>query len=170
MARIPIHILRFIGLIFIQVFLLKNIGFYNLSTPFIYIIFILLLPFKIPNGLLFCLAFITGLSIDVFYDTLGLHALACTLMALGRIVFIGITVPSDEQETEPEPSMNHMGFRWFFVYGLMLTFVHHLCLFTFEVFRLAEFGTTLLSSLLSTFFTLFLILVIEFLFYRKKVR
>ncbi len=170
MGRIPIHIVRFIGLIFIQVFLLKNIGFYNLSTPFIYIVFILLLPFRIPNLLLFSLAFITGLSIDVFYDTLGLHALACSVLAFARILFIRITVPADEQDTEPEPSMNHMGFRWFFIYGLILTFVHHLALFTFEVFRLAEFGSTLLRSLLSTFFTLFLILVIEFLFYRKKLR
>lgn len=170
MSRIPIHIIRFIGLIFIQVFLLKNIGFYNLYTPFIYILFILLLPFKIPNLLLFSLTFITGLSIDIFFDTLGLHALACTVLALARIKFIDITVSGDEQDTEPEPSMNHMGFRWFFIYGLVLTFVHHLILFSFEVFHFAEFGTTLLHSILSTFFTLFLILVTEFLFYRKKLR
>ncbi|MFM6976148.1 MAG: rod shape-determining protein MreD [Sphingobacteriaceae bacterium] len=170
MSRIPIIILRFIVLIFIQVFLLKNVGYYNLSVPFIYILFILLLPFKTPNILLFALAFATGITVDAFYDTLGLHALACTVLAFSRILFISITVPSDQLDSEPEPSMSKMGLRWFLIYGFILTFIHHLTLFTFEIFRLSDFGQTLLRSLLSTFFSLFLILITEFIFYRKKMR
>ncbi|RRN76776.1 rod shape-determining protein MreD, partial [Pseudoxanthomonas sp. SGD-10] len=64
------NVLRFIILIFVQVFLLKNMVFYNLNVPFLYILFILLLPFQTPNWLLFTLSFLLGLIIDLFNDTL----------------------------------------------------------------------------------------------------
>jgi hypothetical protein len=75
MSRIIlINLIRFVMLVLLQVFLLKNITLYNLSTPYLYILFILLLPFETPNLVLFALAFVLGLTIDAFYDTPGLHA------------------------------------------------------------------------------------------------
>ena len=162
--------LRFIVLLATQVFLLKNTGYYNLSVPYLYILFILLLPFNIPNGLLFLLAFISGITVDVFYDTLGLHALACSVMAFVRIVYISITVQRDGFDNEPEPRLGIMGFRWFVFYAVILAFFHHLVLFTFEAFRISEFGFTIIRVLLSALLSTILILVAEFLFYRKKVR
>src|SRR5580698_3940585 len=90
-----INLLRFIVLVFIQVFLLKNITLYNFSTPYLYILFILLLPFETPNVVLFALAFIMGLTIDAFYDSPGLNAAACVILAFVRIIFITITVQKD---------------------------------------------------------------------------
>jgi len=165
-----INIIRFVLLIAIQVFLLKNTGFYNISVPYLYILFILLLPFNIPNALLFLLAFISGLTVDVFYDTLGLHALACSVMAFVRILFISVTVHRDGFDNEPEPRLGIMGFRWFLFYAIILAFSHHLVLFTFEAFRISEFAYTLIRVLLSALLSTFLILVTEFVFYRKKVR
>ncbi|SKB46214.1 rod shape-determining protein MreD [Daejeonella lutea] len=167
---IIVNTIRFILLIATQVFLLKNTGYYNLSVPYLYILFILLLPFNIPNGLLFLLAFITGISIDVFYDTLGLHALACSVMAFVRIIFISVTVQRDGFDNEPEPRLGIMGFRWFIFYALILAFFHHLFLFSFEAFRISEFGYTIIRVLLSALLSTCLILITEFVFYRKKVR
>jgi hypothetical protein len=167
---IIVSVIRFILLVAIQVFLLKNTGYYNISIPYLYILFILLLPFNIPNGLLFLLAFATGLTVDVFYDTLGLHALACSVMAFVRVIFISITVQRDGFDNEPEPRLGIMGFRWFVFYAIILAFFHHLILFTFEAFRISEFGYTMIRVLLSSLLTTFLILVTEFVFYRKKVR
>jgi rod shape-determining protein MreD len=109
-------------LVLLQVFLLKNITLYNLSTPYLYILFILLLPFETPKYAAFCASFILGLTIDAFYDTPGLHAAACVLLALVRILFISITVQKDGFDNEPEPTLSIMGFRWFFTYALVLTF------------------------------------------------
>jgi len=167
---IVINTIRFIVLLATQVFLLKNTGYYNLSVPYLYILFILLLPFNIPNGLLFLLAFISGITVDLFYDTLGLHALACSVMAFVRIVYISITVQRDGFDNEPEPRLGIMGFRWFVFYAVILAFFHHLVLFTFEAFRISEFGFTIIRVLLSALLSTILILVAEFVFYRKKVR
>ncbi|MES2808361.1 MAG: rod shape-determining protein MreD [Bacteroidota bacterium] len=167
---IIINLIRFISLVFIQVFLLKNITLYNLSTPYLYILFIMLLPFETPNLVLFILAFLTGLTVDAFYDTPGLHTSATVLLALVRILFISITVQKDGFDNEPEPTLSLMGFRWFFTYALILTVIHHLFLFNMEVFRLDELEYTLSRVALSSIFTVFLIMVSGLLFFKRKER
>jgi hypothetical protein len=165
-----INIARFIALVFIQVFLLKNITVYNLSVPYPYIAFILLLPFETPNFLLFALAFIMGITIDAFYDTPGLHASVCVLLAFCRIQFINITVQRDGYDNEPEPTLGLMGFRWFFAYAGTLTLFHHFFLFVFENFNFSEIQYTFGRWITSSIFTVFLILISELLFFRRKER
>lgn len=167
---IVVNILRFVLLAALQVFLLKNVVLYNLSVPYPYILFILLLPFETPNYLLFPLAFIMGLTIDAFYDTPGLHAAACALLAFVRIQFIGITVQKEGFDNEPEPTLSVMGFRWFFTYASVLTLVHHFFLFNLEVFRFSEIQYTLTRFILSSVFTVFLMLISGLLFFRKRER
>ena len=167
---IVINLVRFILLVFIQVFLLKNIAVYDLSTPYFYILFILLLPFETPNLLLFVLAFIIGITIDAFYDSPGLHAAACVLLAFVRIVFINLTVQKDGFDNEPEPTLSIMGFRWFFTYAVTLTLFHHFFLFNLGAFSFSQFQYTLSRFLLSSIFTVFLMLISGLLFFRKKER
>jgi hypothetical protein len=168
--NILINILRFVVLVFIQVFLLKNIALYNLSTPYLYILFIMLLPFDTPNWLLFPIAFITGLTIDAFYDTPGLNAAASVVLAFVRIMFISITVQKEGFDNEPEPTLSVMGPRWFFTYTLVLTLVHHFFLFCVESFSLSGIQYALGRFLLSSLFTIILILISGLIFFRRKER
>jgi len=171
MSRVLIfNLIRFAVLVLLQAFLLKNISLYNLSVPYLYILFILLLPFETPNLLLFLLSFVLGITIDAFYDTPGLHAAACVVLAFVRVLFISITVQKDGFDNEPEPTLGNMGFRWFFTYAAVLILFHHFFLFNLEVFRLSELQYTLLRFLSSSVFTLFLVLISSFLFYRRKER
>ena len=170
MNKFIINTLRFLILVFIQIFLLKNMVIYNLNVPYLYILFILLLPFETPNWLLFILAFLMGITVDVFNDTVGLHATACSILVLVRILFISITVQKDNYDSDPEPSLSIMGFRWFFFYALILTLIHHFFLLNFEVFKFYEIPSTLSRVLFSSIFTVILIFVSELLFYRKKQR
>lgn len=143
---------------------------YDLSTPYLYILFILLLPFETPNVLLFLLAFLTGLTIDAFYDTPGLHAAACVLLAFVRILFISITVQKEGFDNEPEPTLSIMGLRWFLAYAFVLTLFHHFFLFNLEAFNIRELQYTLSRVILSSLFTVFLMLISGLLFFRKKER
>lgn len=154
-------------LLFVQIFLLRNLNYYNLSTPFIYVLFLLVLPFGIPNLLLFLIAFGTGLTLDAFYDTLGVHTTACVALAFVRILFISVSLNRDAID-EPEPSLGNMGFTWFAIYSVLCIFIHHLLVFFLEAFKLSEFIYTLGRSLLSVAFTFFAILLIEFIFHNRK--
>ena len=162
-----INIIRWVVLLFVQIFLLRNLNYYNLSTPFIYVLFILVLPFKTPNLLLFLLAFLTGLTMDAFYDTLGVHASACTALALVRISFIGVSLNRDAFD-EPEPSLGNMGLKWFALYSFLCVLVHHLVVFFLEAFKFNELAYTFGRALLSVLLTMFIILLVEFIFHNRK--
>ena len=171
MARVLLeNALRFILLILAQVFLFKNVAYYNLAAPFPYIMFILLLPVRIPNAMLFILAVLCGLTIDTFYDTLGIHTGACVFLALMRILFFNITLQQEDHEAMATPGINEMSFRWFFIYVFTLTFLHHLVLYFLEVFSFKNFLSTLSSIFFSCIFTVILILLFEFVFYKQKKR
>jgi hypothetical protein len=171
MSRIIfINIVRFVVLVFVQVFLLKNLALYNLPIPYPYILFLLLLPFGIPNILLFALAFITGLTVDAFYDTPGLHAAACVILALVRILFINVTVSKDGFDNEPEPALGIMGFRWFTAYAVTLTLIHHFVLFAIEYFNFSGLQYTIGRFITSSFFTVILMLISGLIFFRRKER
>jgi rod shape-determining protein MreD len=162
-------VLRF-GLIFIilmllQVLLFNNIQFSGYINPYVYIMFILLLPVEIPAWLLLLLSFATGVIIDFFSGSPGMHASATVLSAFVRPYVLRVISPRDGYEPNSELSMITYGFRWYFTYTLLIVLVHHTALFYLEVFRFAEFFRTLLRVLLSSLFSITFILLIEF--YRK---
>ena len=162
-------LLRF-GLIFVlvmllQVLLFNNIQFSGYVNPYIYILFILLLPVEIPSWLLLLLSFVTGLVMDVFSGSPGMHSSATVLAGFVRPYVLRITSPRDGYDAGAEPSMLAYGFNWFLSYALIIVLVHHTALFYLEVFRFAEFFRTLLRVILSSVFSLTFILLIEY--YRR---
>lgn len=162
-------ILRF-GLIFIllilfQVLLFNNIQFSGYINPYVYLLFILLLPVEIPSWLLLLLSFATGLIMDFFSGSPGMHASATLLAGFIRPYVLRIISPRDGYEPNAEPSMLAYGFRWFLSYALLMVIVHHTALFYIEVFRFTDFFRTMLRVLLSSFFSVTFILLIEY--YRR---
>ncbi|VTQ03256.1 rod shape-determining protein MreD [Sphingobacterium daejeonense] len=171
MGRLIIfNVLRFVVLIAMQVVLFKNIGYYNLATPFPYILIIFLLPIGTPNFILYILAFLTGLTVDAFYDSIGVHAAACVALAWYRIFFHRITLDVDVQDSFETPSLGNMGSKWFISYISIGTLIHHIVLLHVEYFSFSNYLSTLLSILLSSIFTILLIILISILIYKRKSR
>lgn len=162
------NLIRFITFIIFQVFFLKNMGYYNLAAPFPYLFILLCLPLGISNFWLYTIGIITGLTIDIFYDSLGIHAAACVFFCAFRIFFHNITLDRNLFKSYITPSLTNMGFKWFASYTFLGVFFHHLMLLLLEVFSFKNFDITLLSVLLSTIFSFLLILLISVFFYKKK--
>lgn len=162
------NIVRFIILILLQVGLFKNMGYYNLVTPFPYILFLFLLPIRISNFALYVIAFATGLTIDAFYNSIGVHAAACVALTWFRIFFYSITLDVDDMESAKTPSWGNMGFKWFITYVSFGTLIHHLVLFFVEVFSFENTLNTLLSIFLSSIFTIVLILIMGIITYKRR--
>jgi hypothetical protein len=154
-------------LILLQVALLNHIQFSGFINPYLYILFILLLPFDIPKYLLLFLGFLLGLNIDIFSNTPGIHASATTFMAYLRPTVITLISSRDTLESNSPPRLKQMGPAWFVKYAVILVLVHHLFLFYIEVFTLKGFIFTLFRSLLSTLFTTILIVLSQFLIYKE---
>ena len=91
--------IRFALFIFVQVYVLDKIPhLHKFITPYIYYLFILWLPFSISRQWLLITGFFTGLTLDYFSMTPGLHAAACTLVAYVRPFIINILTPRDSSE------------------------------------------------------------------------
>lgn len=167
---IVVNIIRFIVMVLLQVVLFKNIGYYNVATVYPYLFFIFLLPIGLPNLMLFLISFLTGLTIDAFYDSIGVHAAACVGLALFRIFFHQITLEIEAKGSFNTPSWGEMGFKWFLSYIFFGTFVHHFFLFLVEAFTFSNFLYTVASTVLSSIFTTGIILLISLLVYKRKSR
>jgi rod shape-determining protein MreD len=155
----------FVILLLLQVLLFNNIRFSGYINPYIYVMFILLLPVEIPSWLLLMLSFFSGLTIDFFTSTPGMHAGASVAAGFVRPYILRLISPRDGYEPGASPSMLIYGFRWFLLYTVIIVGIHHFILFTFEVFRFTDFHRTLLRIFLSTLFTSAFILLAEY--YRK---
>jgi len=161
--RILRYAVIFVLLIFLQLFLFNNIQFSGYVNPYVYVMFILLLPAEIPSWLLLLLSFFTGLTVDLFTGTPGMHTAATVLAGFTRPYVLRIISPREGYETSSDPSMFVYGFKWFLIYTLVIVTIHHTLLFYLEVFRLTDFLNTFLRVLLSSLFSVTFILLLEYM-------
>jgi rod shape-determining protein MreD len=167
-SKVFINIIRFIILVGLQVFILENINLRGYINPYLYVYFILLLPFETPGWLLLIASFLMGFSIDTFVGTMGIHTAASVLMAFARPLIIKAIPSRKEFEPGMKPSISDLGFLWFFTYSLLLVFIHHFALFYLEVFSFTDFFNTLLRVLLSSIFTILLVIIAQYLLFKAS--
>ena len=144
---------------------MNNIQFSGFVNPYVYIMIILLLPSVTPAWALLLISFLTGLVVDLFSGSPGMHASATVMAGFARPYVLRLIAPRDGYESGSDLSMLAYGFRWFFTYAAIIIVIHHTTLFFVEVFRLTDFFRTILRILLSSVFTLGFVLLIEY--YRK---
>ena len=159
---------RFILLVLLQVVIIRNIELGRFINPFVYVLFLIVLPFETPKWSLLLIGFVLGITIDMFDNTIGLHAAACVLVAYVRPGVLKLFSPRDGYEAGTQPTIQYLGVPWFLSYAGILVVLHHITLFFLEAFRFSEFFSTLLRAITSSVATLLLIVVIQYLFNRKK--
>ena len=162
------NIIRMVFLVFFQVVILNNIQSGGYINPYLYVLFIIMLPFETPKWLLLISGFVLGLSVDMFSGTTGIHAAASVFMAYCRPWVLGAISSKWEYEPGIYPIIRDLGFKWFFSYSLILVTVHHIPLFFLEVFGFDEFFHTLFRASLSIAFTMLLLILSQYVMYRPK--
>ncbi len=170
MSSLLRNIIRLVLFILVQFFVLNKIPpLHQYVTPYVYFLFILWLPFNISRPALLLVSFITGLSLDFFTITPGMHAAACVLIGYIRPFLINMLMPQQGVEFNyREPSAISIGLTQYATYVVLLTFIHHVALFTIQAFQFGNILYLLLKVAGSTIISLLLILVIEIIFARKQ--
>lgn len=156
----------FIVLVLIQVLILNQVQFSGFVNPYIYILFVLLLPLSTPRWLLLFAGFFIGLTIDVFSNSLGIHAAATVLIAFIR-PFVIRSISSREEDRNDFPGLSQNKFFWFLYYTSIMVLIHHFVLFYLEFFTFSQFFLTFLRVLISSFFSIFVIVLSQFLIFRE---
>jgi rod shape-determining protein MreD len=163
--------MRFVLLVLLQALVIDHMDVANSwVVPYLYVLFILMLPIALPLWASLLLAFTIGLTMDLFSSTPGMHASACTVMAYARSLMLRALAPREGYEIGRRAVLADMGLAWFMTYAGVLILIHHVWLFFVEVFRSDAFFSTLFRALLSTAATLVLCLVAQLLMARSSSR
>jgi len=155
------NIVYFFLYVIAQVLLFKRLVLFNTSFCFLYVAFILLLPVETNNLLLMVLAFLLGFTIDIFYDSLGIHALALVTVAYLRNYWLNTITPQGGYDNNSSPAITN-GVQWFLVYTVPMVFVHLALLFFIEAGGFGMFWFTMLKIIGSLVFTLSVMLMLQF--------
>jgi len=170
------NILRFCIIVLLQVLILDKITLrwwndpsgFPVFIPYVYPLFLLLLPFEMPVWALLLCGFVLGLSVDAFTNTAGMHACATVLIAYWRTNVLSALLPRKLTEyAGQQPSTKNMGWMPFLVYSCFLIVIHHFIFFIIELWNISNFGHLLLKTTASTFTSMLLILVYLLLFTRQ---
>lgn len=154
--------LLFLLYLVLQILLVRNLVLFDYAFCFIYIACILLLPNELGLTWLLLIAFVTGIIVDTFYNTLGMHAAASVLMAYCRPLIVRSQIDVPGLETRIEFSLRELGVGAFFRYVLILALIHHTALFFIEASSLTLLVPTLIRVAASTLFTTVSIVLIQF--------
>jgi rod shape-determining protein MreD len=147
-------------LVMIQVLILNNIHFLRLVTPFLYLYFIVKMPVGFTSTRVTIFSFLLGLIIDIFSNTPGMHAAACTFAGFARPAIIKVLM-GDELPDALSPSFKTFGYGGFLRYVLVLVVLHHLTLFIVESLTLFDPLFLLLRIVASVVATMLLICIVE---------
>ena len=124
-------LIYFVVLVLIQVLILNNLLFLRIATPCLYLYFILKMAVGTSRMNVIFLSFLIGLVIDMFSNTSGMHAAACTFVGFIRqwliFFFMGKDLPEDMS-----PSYRTFGYGGFLRYTSAFVVIHHIALFAIE--------------------------------------
>ncbi|MGB1268175.1 MAG: rod shape-determining protein MreD [Flavobacteriaceae bacterium] len=162
---VVLRVFFFIGLILLQVILFSkmSVGGY---VPYVYVLFILRFPIKYDKSLFLLSSFLLGLSLDMFFNSGGVHAAACTVIAYVRPAVLRFSFGRNYEYQTIKLTKVSQSAR--IAYVSILVLIHHLILFTLETFSFKFFIFTLKSVLFSGVYTIFMCLLLVALFKNRK--
>ncbi|MCQ2239335.1 MAG: rod shape-determining protein MreD [Bacteroidaceae bacterium] len=153
-------------LLLAQGLILNHVNILGYATPMPFIYFILTFQRGTGRKTLLLSGFLMGLASDMFANTPGISASACTLLAMLQPSLLDILAPRDSAE-DLLPSFSTMGvgpyFRYLFVSTLLFLIVYYLL----AIFSLAHPIDILINIAGGTLFTLLIMLGIAS-FQKKK--
>ena len=139
-------VIQFIAL-FVTMILLQlvcnKIVLWGIAMPVVFIYLILRLPVNLHDGWVLTIAFFAGLLIDIFNNTPGMNALACTVMAALRRPVFNLFVSRENDMNIPIPSVDSMGVGDYFKYMSVLVTLYCALIFLIQAFSLHNIGLTL---------------------------
>ncbi|MBQ9072879.1 MAG: rod shape-determining protein MreD [Muribaculaceae bacterium] len=157
----------FIIMVLVQAVIFNQICLFGVALPLVFIYFIVRLPITLSTNWVLTLSFLLGLSVDIFSNTQGMNALACTITAMMRRPILRLYFPREDDLSNPEPSIRSLGMGIYIKYLLTIVIVYCFLLFMIEAFSLFSPLQLLLRIIASSALTFILILGLDSLTNKK---
>ncbi len=149
----------FVLLLLMQVLLFNHVYISGYINPQVYLFYVLMLPVHTRGYVLLLSAFLLGLAVDAFTDSMAIHSMATVFMAFCRPAVLRMLTGKVSLEGLDSPSFYSLGTISLVLYAFLLILLHHTTLFFLEIFRFDEFMVTLSRALVSSAVTLIFVLL-----------
>jgi len=153
-------LIYFVLFVSIQVLVLDNIHLFRIATPFLYLYVIVKMPVNATRSTVIFISFLLGIVIDMFSNTLGMHAAACSLAGLIRNPLL-FTFSEKEITENMTPSYRTLGIRAFLKYAIYLVVIHHVALFLIESISLFDPVFLIFRIFANVILTVLFIFIVE---------
>jgi rod shape-determining protein MreD len=147
---------------------MNNIHLFKLVTPFIYIYVFLKFPVDMTRSSVIFMSFLLGFAIDIFSNTFGMHAAACSFAGFIRRPLLERFVDIKDLPEGSIPSYKLFGFGKFIRYVFILTVLHHVALFVVESFTFFQPLMMIVRMTSAIFLSSLLILITEAFNFEKN--
>lgn len=160
------NIIRFILLLAAQVLIFNRIDLFGFINPFPYILFIILYPVNGNRSGLLISSFFLGLLMDMFWNSGGVHAAACVILAYYRPALFKFSFGlSYEYQTV---RLNDVLTPERFSFILLAVVLHHFVIFLIEAFKISFLWDVLVRTFFSTIFTIITCIIIIYIIKPSK--
>lgn len=159
----------FVVMVLLQAVIFNRLVLFSVALAFLFIYFIIKLPMNTSSSKVIFLSFLIGFCVDVFSDTPGMNALACTCLGGCRHTVLRLYVPREDDVIHRIPGISALGWAVFSKYVLTMSLLYCVMVNLIESFR---FDHPLLLSeraVGSTLLTAMLIMVTDFIFSRSQL-
>jgi rod shape-determining protein MreD len=163
---VSVNIARFVALMIVQIYIFNNVNLFGYINPYPYVLFLLVFPFTANRALYIFIAFLTGLTMDMFGNSGGVHAAACLFLAYLRPVALRFSFGVSYEYNAIK--LSKVSFYERFIFISIMVLIHHLVLFLLEVFNISNILYTLNKTLVTSIFTIILCLTFNILFSRRN--
>lgn len=155
------YALMFVILVVAQAVVFNHLCLFNVAVPLVFVYFVLKLPTTLPVGWVITLSFLLGFTVDIFSNSPGMNALACTVCGALRLPVLRLYYPREEDMTDPEPSSRTLGAAAFMKYAGTMTAAYCLLFFFIEAFAFHDWVLMLLRAGASAVLTFVIMLAID---------
>lgn len=153
------YIFLFFLILLLQVVVANNISFWGIAPPMIYIYYLMLFPYRFPRISLLTIAFVLGLCVDMFSNTIGLNVIASVTTAYLLHPLAGVFNPRGAEIDSFD--IHSLGSGSFLYLASTLIFIHHFLVFILEYFSYANLMFFFTKFALTSAFTIVIVFAIE---------
>ena len=160
-------IVQWVLIFALQIFVLNHLDFSTYLLPQVFIILLISLPLHISKINQILIAFGLGLLADFFASTPGFHASACLWLILIRMWILGRLDLKEQQANRLQFDIKNVGAGTFFYVTSVLVLFYHLYIFSLGSIGAINGARLLITSLLSSTLALLIIVLIQYITFRK---
>lgn len=161
------QISSFILLLLLQILIFNHINAFGYLNPYVYVLFVLMLPMTYSRATVLILAFLVGGCVDIFENSGGVHIAATVFLAWIRRPLLRVATQKRGVDFE-NLRIGRLTLGNFAIYAIIGVFIHHFLLFIIESSQFRDVGTVMVRTLVSTGFTFIFVMMVHLWNFRKK--